>query len=151
MVHDPSNRTAVIDSIRRDTGIDEPMIDSLVNAFYARVRADAVLGPIFEARVADWDDHLATMRRFWSSVALMSGAYHGEPMKAHAPLPLDGAHFDRWLGLFRETAQACCPPAAAAHFISRAERIAQSLEMGIAVARGQLLRSGERLDNPLPQ
>jgi hemoglobin len=138
-------RAATIDHTRRQTGIDDAMIDRLVTAFYARVRADAVLGPIFEARITDWDDHLATMRRFWSSVALMSGAYHGEPMKAHAPLPLGGAHFDRWLELFRETAFAVCPPDAAAHFITRAERIAQSLEMGIAITRGTLLQRGERL------
>ena len=141
-------RAAIVEDRSRHTGIDDAMIQRLVGAFYANIRADSVLGPIFEAHVTDWDAHLATMRRFWSSVALMSGAYHGEPMKVHAPLPLTGEHFDRWLCLFRETAHACCPPAAAAHFISRADRIAQSLEMGIAVARGQLLRRGERLDNP---
>jgi len=143
-----SLRGATVDETVRQTGIDEPMIRRLVDTFYRRVRGDPVLGPIFDERVADWDEHLATMRRFWSSVALMTGAYHGEPMQHHAPLPVSGAHFDRWLRLFRETAAAVCPPAAAALFVERAGRIARSLEMGIAVSRGQLLRTGERLAPP---
>jgi hemoglobin len=131
------------DSVAR-TGIDEPMIERLVHSFYAKVREDALLGPVFAARVEDWDVHLARMCRFWSSVALMSGAYSGNPMAKHAPLPVDATHFDRWLELFEATAAAVCPPVAAAHFIERARRIAQSLELGIAVAAGKLPARGER-------
>lgn len=131
-------RDAIIDDIARRTGIDEAMIERLVHEFYRRVRTDALLGPIFEAQVADWDAHLAKMCVFWSSVALMSGRYHGQPMTAHLPLPVDTPHFDRWLALFAETAHDLCPPAAAAHFLERAHRIADSLELGIAARNGQL-------------
>lgn len=131
-------RDAIIDDIARRTGIDEAMIARLVHAFYRRVREDALLGPIFAARVADWDAHLAKMCVFWSSVALMSGRYHGQPMVAHQPLPVDSPHFDRWLALFAETAHELCPPAAAAHFLERAHRIADSLELGIAVRKGEI-------------
>lgn len=126
------------------TGIDAPMIGRLVQAFYARVREDSLLGPVFESRVEDWDLHLGRMCTFWSSVALMSGDYHGNPMARHLPLPIDAQHFDRWLALFEATAAEICPPAAAAHFIERAQRIAQSLELGIASSRGMLLRRGQR-------
>lgn len=126
------------------TGIDEPMIERLVHGFYAKVREDALLGPVFESRVEDWDVHLARMCRFWSGVALMSGAYSGNPMAKHTPLPVDATHFDRWLELFEETAAAVCPPAAAAHFVDRARRIAQSFELGIAVTAGKLPARGER-------
>lgn len=143
-----SLRSTAIDETVWQTGIDESMIGRLVDTFYQRIRADPGLGPIFEQRVADWDGHLATMRRFWSSVVLMTGVYHGEPMRRHAPLPVNGAHFDRWLALFRQTAADVCPPDAAALFIDRADRIARSLEMGIAVSRGQLLGRGERLAPP---
>jgi hemoglobin len=85
------------------------------------------------------------MGEFWSSVALMSGIYHGQPMEKHLPLPVDARHFDRWLQLFREAAREICPPTAAGHFIERAERIAQSLEMGIAMSQGVLLPKGTRL------
>ena len=134
--------------IAERTGIDAAMIDRLVRTFYGKVRQEEVLAPLFAARICDWEPHLARMCEFWSSVALMSGAYHGRPMEKHLPLPVDGRHFDRWLGLFREAAREVCPPAAADHFIERAERIAQSLEMGIAVTQGVLLLKGERLRRP---
>lgn len=134
--------------IAERTGIDAAMIDRLVRGFYGKVREDEVLAPVFEARIADWEPHLARMCEFWSSVALMRGVYHGRPMEKHLPLPVDARHFDRWLRLFRETAREVCPPAAAAHFIERAERIAQSLEMGIAVSQGVLLTNGARFRRP---
>ena len=84
------------------------------------------------------------MCAFWSSVALMTGRYHGQPMGAHLPLPIDADHFDRWLALFEEAARELCPPAAAAHFKERARRIAESLELGVADESGVLLGKGRR-------
>jgi hemoglobin len=139
-----SRRAEAIASIVDKTKIDENMIRTLVHAFYERVHADPLIGPIFEARVEDWDAHLARMCAFWSSVALMSGRYHGRPMEKHAPLPIDASHFDRWLSLFGETAEEICPPAAAEHFKTHAANIARSLEMGIAGFDGRMLKTGER-------
>ena len=65
-------------------------------------------------------------------------------MQAHFPLPIEPQHFDRWLALFEETAAEVCPPVAAEHFIERARRIAQSLELGVALQAGARLRLGER-------
>jgi hemoglobin len=127
------------------TGITEAMIEHLVRGFYAKVRSDAVLGPVFEARIHDWEPHLSQMCAFWSSVALMTGRYHGTPMAKHLPLLVDADHFDRWLELFQLAAREICPPEAAAHFVERAQRIAASLELGIAGAQGVMLGKGERL------
>jgi hemoglobin len=143
-----SRREAMTRGIEADTGIDQAMIDQLVDRFYDRVRDDALIGPVFAARISDWGPHLAQMKLFWSSVALMTGVYHGRPMPKHLPLPVDGRHFDRWLELFRATAREVCPPAAADHFIERAQRIAESLELGIAGANSVLLRKGERYVRP---
>jgi len=144
--HDPTaRRAAFANEVRQRTGIDEHMIERLVHAFYGRVQADNVLGPIFVERIADWPAHLARMCAFWSSVTLMSGRYHGRPMQAHAPLPVEGTHFDRWLELFAATARDVCPPAAADLFIDKATMIAESLELGIATHRGLMLAKGERL------
>ncbi|MBU1383587.1 MAG: group III truncated hemoglobin [Alphaproteobacteria bacterium] len=137
-------RAAIVARIQAETGIDEAMITRLVDGFYDRVRADPLLGPVFAGRIDDWGPHLEQMRLFWSSVALMSGAYHGRPMPKHLPLPVDARHFDRWLELFEATARELCPPAAAGHFIERARRIAESLELGIAGANGVLLGRGQR-------
>jgi hemoglobin len=119
-------------------GVTEPMIQSLVHTFYARVRQDPLIGPIFNAAVADWDHHLDKLCGFWSSVMLMTGRYKGTPMKVHAELPnLSRHHFECWLGLFRQTALDTCPEPAALAFIDRAERIAESLQLGIALHRGE--------------
>ncbi|HEX9448899.1 MAG TPA: hypothetical protein VF920_13000, partial [Dongiaceae bacterium] len=56
----------------------------------------------------------------------------------------DADHFDRWLGLFERSAEEVCPPPAVAHFMERARRIADSLELGIASQNGVLLGKGER-------
>jgi hemoglobin len=141
-------RAAITADIVARTGIDEAMIDRLVRAFYGKVRKDALLGPVFDARIADWEPHLQRMGAFWSSVALMSGVYHGRPMEKHLPLPVDARHFDRWLALFEQTAHEVCPPAAAEHFTERAHRVAESLELGIAGQHRVLLMKGERLRRP---
>jgi hemoglobin len=137
-------REEITARIAAGTGITEAMIEQLVRGFYGKVRADAVLGPVFEAKIADWEPHLAQMFAFWSSVALMTGRYHGTPMIKHVKLPIDAGHFDRWLTLFEETAREFCPPEAAAHFIDWAQRIAASLELGVAGANGVMLGKGER-------
>ena len=143
----PQRAQATAD-IMAKTGIDEAMIDSLVGGFYARVKQDPLLGPIFAARITDWDPHLKRMRAFWSSVALMTGQYSGQPMRLHIPLPVDAEHFDRWLTLFEQTARELCPPEAADHLMTRARQIAESLELGVADGQGVLLRRGERFKRP---
>ena len=137
-------RAEAMQRIYEETAIDEAMIDALVEGFYARVRDDDLIGPIFKDRISDWAPHLGQMKLFWSSVALSSGVYQGRPMPKHLPLPIDARHFDRWLALFEATARDMCPPAAAHHFIVRARRIAESLELGVANANGVLLGPGER-------
>ena len=138
-------RAQIIKTIEAETGIDEVLIEQLVRDFYLRVREDALLGPIFDARISEWEPHLQRMCAFWSSVTLMSGRYHGQPMRAHLPLPIDARYFDRWLALFEATARAVCSPEAADFFIVRAHRIARSLELGVAAARGIMLGKGDRL------
>lgn len=130
-----SARPGMTLQLMAETGLDEAMLRALVHAFYTRVRSDPVLGPIFAARITDWAPHLDRMVAFWSSVALMTGRYHGRPVPAHAPLPIEAAHFARWLQLFRETAAQVCPPAGAAHVIERAERIARSLHIAVQAAQ----------------
>jgi hemoglobin len=143
---DPETRRAAFAaSVTARTGIDEATIETVVRRFYDRIRADAELGPVFAARITDWEPHLARMCAFWSSVVLMSGRYHGRPMQKHAALPVGGAHFDRWLAMFSETAREVCSPAGAALFIEKAAMIAESLELGIATFRGITLARGERL------
>ncbi len=108
--------------------ITEEQIADLVDTFYARVRQDTVLGPVFERVVGDaWEPHLEKMRAFWSSLVLASGRYKGNPMMAHLRLlPRIGAqHFERWLALWRQTATELFPQQVAASFVWRAENMAE--------------------------
>ncbi len=130
-----SARPEMTARLMAETGLDEAILSELVHRFYDRVRADEVLGLVFAARIADWGPHLDRMVAFWSSVALMTGRYHGAPVPAHASLPVEWAHFERWLALFRDTAKEVCPPAGAAHVIAAAERIARSLHMAVQNAQ----------------
>jgi hemoglobin len=120
------------------SGITEEALGRLVGRFYERVRADSLLGPVFDGAIGDWPGHLDKLQAFWSSVVLTSGRYKGRPMAAHlrhadAVTP---ERFQRWLGLWRETAAELLAPEAAAAIQEKAERIAQSLQLGIALATG---------------
>lgn len=143
-------RNLIIEDIIARTGIDDSMIERLVRSFYGRARLDPLIGPVFESKVHDWEVHIGRMCAFWSSIVLMSGRYHGQPMVAHLPLPIDPPYFDRWLEIFANTARDVYPPSAAAHFLERAHRIADSLELGIVVRKGEIRPKRARPASTLP-
>jgi hemoglobin len=124
--------------IQPAAGVDEASIRRLVHTFYDRVRLDPLIGPIFEAQIDDWDEHLEKLCAFWSNIVLRTGRYQGRPMQKHLRLPIEAAHFDRWLALFRATAAEIMPPDVAAIFTDRANRIADSFELGIGSVRGEI-------------
>jgi hemoglobin len=105
----------------------------LVDAFYARVRADASLGPVFNDAIGDWPEHLEKLAAFWSSVMLTSGRYKGQPVPAHMKHKsrITPALFDRWLALWARTTDDLMVPEAAAALQDRAARIAQSLQLAM--------------------
>jgi hemoglobin len=114
--------------------ITENAIATLIDAFYARVRCDAALGPVFAAAITEeeWPDHLETMRRFWSSVMLASGRYSGNPVAVHrAVAGIHRALFADWLALFTQTASELFEAAPAAAFSAKAHRIADSLQIAL--------------------
>ncbi|MEZ5922029.1 MAG: group III truncated hemoglobin [Parvularculaceae bacterium] len=111
-------------------GVDENYISTLVDTFYGRIREDEKLAPIFNGAIGDdWPEHLAKMKRFWSSVALNTGVYSGKPVPAHQKLEgVERDYFERWLSLFRATLEETAPdPRAVDLFMKPATRIAQSL------------------------
>lgn len=101
----------------------------LVHDFYAAVRANARLGPLFEARLAGkWDDHLERMNMFWRSVLLQSGEYGGQPVVKHNGLPdLREDDFTIWIGLFENTVADIFDTETAGRIVMVARRIARSL------------------------
>jgi hemoglobin len=111
----------------------EDKIADLVERFYAKVRRDDYVGGVFESAVIDWPEHLDRLTDFWSSVMLGTGRYKGNPMAVHHRHRdlIRPDMFDRWLALWRETAAETMPPAEAAAFVEKAERIAESLKLGL--------------------
>ncbi|GLU34661.1 group III truncated hemoglobin [Trinickia caryophylli] len=109
----------------------EQNIRELVYAFYDRVRADVLLGPVFDTVLhGRWDDHLPKMCLFWGSLVLGDKRYRGNVQQAHQPLEgIEPRHFSRWLHLFLDAVCDRYEPAAAVRFMEPALRIAQSLQL----------------------
>ncbi|MHA6641402.1 group III truncated hemoglobin [Mesorhizobium sp. A623] len=132
--------TIIIDGVPLPEVLDEAMVHAVVHGFYDEIRRDALLGPVFNSRIAPeaWPVHLAKMCDFWSSMLLRTGRYDGRPLPPHLAIPgLGEAHFRRWLTLFRATVRRLCPPDVAALFMDRALRIAHSFRLAVAFSRGE--------------
>jgi hemoglobin len=127
--------------------IDEDALRALVHAFYARVRLDPLVGPVFNRAIADWPEHLDKLQAFWSSVMLTSGRYKGRPLPAHVKYAdsISPASFERWLALWRETTGEMLEAGPATALQDKAARIAESLSLGIAFHRDRdVALSGRR-------
>ena len=87
-------------SLRRAPSTES--LTELVHSFYADVRADALLGPVFEAALHDrWEPHLARMVDFWSTVALGSKSFRGNVFTKHMALTgVTPDHFAAWVRLW---------------------------------------------------
>ena len=105
--------------------LDEEALGRLVERFYARVRRDEELAPVFNGAIDDWPHHLEKLKAFWSSVMLTTGRYKGQPMAAHMKheSSMKPALFERWLALWRETAAEVLSP--------------EGLQLGLSFARGE--------------
>jgi len=114
----------------------EEEITHLVHTFYAKVRRDPLIGPIFNSHIDDWDAHLIKLTDFWSSILRGTGRFSGTPMPKHIALPdLRPELFERWLALFKETLAAQPNHAMSARAYPAAQRIAQSLWYGYQMNR----------------
>jgi hemoglobin len=114
----------------------EEEVHQLVHQFYASVRDDARLGPIFDAHVRDWERHLATMVDFWSGALRGTGRFRGTPMPKHVALPgLSADLFRQWLTLFRGTTARLENAAMADRANDLAGRVAESLWYGYQMSR----------------
>ena len=112
-------------------------INNLVDRFYAKVRLDTEIGPIFNAAIDDWPAHLSLLKDFWSTVLLTERRYKGDPLAKHLELSLDPQHFARWLALFEETAREVMEPQHAEIVVWKSHRIAENFKSAIAHKRGE--------------
>ncbi len=124
---------------RPETAIEEAEIPLLVRSFYDRVRNDAMLGPLFNDAVHDWDEHLARIGDFWSSVMLSTGRYKGNPMAMHMlhARRITPEMFDRWLGLWVITTDELLPRHTASARQAKATRIAENIKAAVRIIATQ--------------
>tara|TARA_R110002094_G_scaffold3676_3_gene11912 strand:- start:274 stop:678 length:405 start_codon:yes stop_codon:yes gene_type:complete len=126
--------SATIDITRDD-------IAKVVKNFYADVRNNPDLGPVFAHSIApaDWPDHEAKIVRFWANAILNERDYAGNPMQVHKVQGhVEPSHFDIWLDLFETTLHNTLPHEPAAQFNNLARRIGSSLKMGLEGTRAQM-------------
>lgn len=107
-------------------------VKELVDKFYDKVREDALLAPIFNEVIQDnWPKHLEKMYSFWQTILLKEHTYYGAPFLPHANLPVQKAHFERWLHLFGETLAENFKGEAASEALWRANKMAEMFQLKI--------------------
>ena len=104
----------------------------LLRHFYADVRQQEEIAPIFAAKVEDWPAHLEKIADFWSGLTGGPALYRGGMPWKHVPLKLEERHFEAWLGLWRRNCEAQLKPAEAAEMVAVAEKIGQRLRSIVA-------------------
>lgn len=83
-------------------------VSKVVREFYGKVRADEVLGPIFNGIIEDWEQHLEHLTDFWEMNLFGGRGYNGNPIAAHQHVddvagPIEPVHFGIWLNYWHET------------------------------------------------
>lgn len=109
-----------------------PQIILLVDSFYAKVRADELIGPIFnEQAQVNWEEHLPKLYSFWEDLLFGTANYHGRPFPPHLKFNLKIEHFERWLSLFSQTVDDHFYGQKAEEAKARAQRIGQNFLQNI--------------------
>ena len=89
-------------NLKHDISSEEDII-LMVDSFYKKVNKDDLLSPVFnQFSKVNWDIHLPKMYSFWNTLIFGQQSYKGNPFAAHINLPVNKAHFDRWVYLFDE-------------------------------------------------
>jgi hemoglobin len=86
-------------------------VSVLVNTFYAKIRADELLGSIFNKHIPDekWPEHLNKLTDFWETNLFGVIKFKGNPSQKHIDVDknlnynIEQTHFGKWLQLWFET------------------------------------------------
>jgi hemoglobin len=108
----------------------EVAINDCVRRFYAKGAEDLLLGPIFTA-IDGLEEHMGIVANFWSRSLLGTDRYQGQPFAAHINLPIEPAHFTRWLELFSDSARETLPETQAEQATAKAAHMTQCFQAGL--------------------
>lgn len=123
-------------------------VEALVNAFYQKVRADDIIGFIFnDIAKVNWGEHLPVTYNFWERVIFSSGNYAGNPMQVHVDLnkmiPLSPTHFRQWLTIFSATVSELFEGKNADAVQEKAKNIATIMEKRISTPSSDICSKSE--------
>ena len=116
-------------------------VSLLVNTFYAKVRKDELLGPIFNGIITDWPTHLELLTDFWETNLLYKRKYFGNPMSAHVEVDkkcgntINELHFGTWINLWLETINELFEGEVAQIAINRSRNMGTFIHLNIFNAR----------------
>jgi hemoglobin len=115
----------------------------LVSSFYKKVRLDDLLGPFFNDKIKEWDEHLERLTTFWESSLFLKTKYYGNPLEAHSKVDKENnhsiteLHFGVWLNLWFETIEELFEGETAENAKRRARKMGTFLYLKIFEARSQ--------------
>lgn len=86
-------------------------VNLLVNTFYAKIRKDELLGPIFNSHIPNekWPAHLEKLTDFWETNLFGIAKFKGNPSQKHVNVDknlnhtIEQKHFGQWINLWFET------------------------------------------------
>lgn len=116
--------------------ITEAALGEQVERFYGRARLDPVLGPVFARAIQDWPPHIAAITAFWARAMLGTPGYGGNAFAKHQDKGIESHMFERWLELWRQTAELVFEPEPARLLTGRAELIGRGLKSGLFLGPG---------------
>lgn len=115
--------------------LNEALVAHVLDVFYAKVRRDPELAPVFEKIIGDrWPEHMARIESFWRMALRLSRGYHGPDfMPAHLRHDaIRASQLERWLALFEETVEETVPVDLRAQFLRIARVMAENLQISLA-------------------
>jgi hemoglobin len=117
-------------------------ISRLLRHFYADVRQDPLIGPIFNAQIKDWKHHLEIIASFWEILIGGPSTYaRPMPMK-HLPLRLREEDFERWHFLWQANCRAQLPSDIAREMSDLAHLIAHKLRKILCISNESAITAG---------
>lgn len=112
----------------------------LVSSFYAKIRVDEILGPIFNKMLTTdeiWAEHLEKLTDFWETNLFHIVKFKGNPMEAHQRADkanhysMSQDHFHHWLMMWNGTVNSLFEGEKAELAKEKARRMATHLFMNV--------------------
>jgi hemoglobin len=120
--------------------VDRGSIERLVRLFYQTLIRDEIVGVYFiralgsDLKNDKWYEHLHTLDKFWMMVMKGEKGYVGDPLLPHIFLgEIPPQAFERWVEVFRQSANQLFEPPIANKFTHKAQTLANQFMEHLAM------------------